>query len=190
MENEADSANYASHNFILLLVIIFFTTFASSMVSASPVPFLIKNLAGTKEAFAVFIGVLVSVSSVAMITANFAGGFLTDRVGRKRTIGLGSGILVTSLFAYVIATDVFWVIAVYFVQMFAISLFQPAFTALVADMSRLSSRGKAFGRFNLFWIGSAIPAPFVGGFLADNLGLHFPFIVAALVSLIGLVACF
>lgn len=190
MENEADSANYASHNFILLLVIIFFTTFASSMVSASPVPFLIKNLAGTKEAFAVFIGVLVSVSSIAMITANFAGGFLTDRVGRKRTIGLGSGILVTSLFAYAIAPDVFWVIAVYFVQMFAISLFQPAFTALVADMSRLSSRGKAFGRFNLFWIGSAIPAPFVGGFLADNLGLHFPFIVAALMSLIGLVACF
>ena len=190
MDHETKSTSYASRNSILLLIIIFFITFASTMVSASPVSFLVKGLAGAKEAFAFFIGVLVSVSSVAMITANFAGGFLADRVGRKKTIALGSGILVPSLFAYTIAPNVYWVITVYFVHMFSISLFQPAFTALVADMSRMSSRGKAFGRFNSFWIGSSIPAPFVGGFLADSMGLHFPFIVAALVSLIGLAACF
>lgn len=189
MEQEATSASYASRNFVLLLIIIFFTTFASSMVSASPVPFLVKDLSETKESFAIFIGVLASVSSVAMIAANFAGGFLADRFGRKNAIVLGSGILVPSLFAYTIAPNVFWVIAVYFVQIFSISLFQPAFTALVADMSRVSSRGKAFGRFNLFWIGSAIPAPFIGGFLADTLGLRFPFIAAALISLVGLAVC-
>ena len=190
MEQDAKPAGYASRNFVLLLAIIFFTTFASSMVSASPVPFLIKSLAGTNEAFAVLIGVLGSVTSVALITSSFVGGFLADRVGRKKVIVLGSGMLVPSLFACTIAPNVFWVIGAYFVQIFSISLSQPAFTALVADMSRLSSRGRAFGRFNLFWIGSAVPAPFVGGFLADSMGLRFPFIVAVLMAFVGLVASF
>lgn len=190
MEQDAKPAGYASRNFVLLLAIIFFTTFASSMVSASPMPFLIKSLAGTNEAFAVLIGVLGSVTSVALITSSFLGGFLADRVGRKKVIVLGSGMLVPSLFACTIAPNVFWVIGAYFVQIFSISLSQPAFTALVADMSRLSSRGRAFGRFNLFWIGSAVPAPFVGGFLADSIGLRFPFIVAVLMAFVGLVASF
>jgi DHA1 family multidrug resistance protein-like MFS transporter len=188
VEQDAKSAGYASRNFVLLLAIIFFTTFSSSMVSASPVPFLIKSLAGANEAFAVLIGVLGAVTSVALITSSFVGGFLADRVGRKKVIVLGSGMLVPSLFACTIAPNVFWVIGAYFVQIFSISLSQPAFTALVADMSRLSSRGRAFGRFNLFWIGSAVPAPFVGGFLADSMGLRFPFIVAVLMAFVGLVA--
>ncbi|HVO85989.1 MAG TPA: MFS transporter [Candidatus Eisenbacteria bacterium] len=190
MIQDANSNSRQSRNFILLLIIIFFTTFASSMVSASPIPFLLKNLAATEEAFAFSIGLMASISSLAMITANFTGGFLADRIGRKTTISLGAGMLAPSLFAYTIAPGAFWVIALYFVQIFSISLFQPAFTALVADMSRVSSRGKAFGWFNLFWIGSAIPGPFIGGLLVDNLGLHFPFITGALVSLVGLVACF
>jgi DHA1 family multidrug resistance protein-like MFS transporter len=190
MEHEARLATGASRNFAFLLIIIFFVTFASSMVSASPVPFLVKDLAGTEETFVVLIGVLASVSSVAMITANFAGGFLADHVGRKRSIALGSGILVPSLFAYTIAPNAVWVIVPYFVQMFSVSLFQPAFTALVADMSGLSSRGKAFGRFNLFWLGASVPAPFVGGLLVDVAGIHFPFIIATLISIVGLIACF
>jgi DHA1 family multidrug resistance protein-like MFS transporter len=189
LELEAKPTGYASRNFILLLTIIFFTTFAGSM-AASPVPFLIKSLAGTNEDFAFLIGVLASATSVAVITSSFVGGFLADKAGRKKAIVLGSGMLVPSLLACTIAPNVFWVIGAYFVQIFSTSLFQPAFTALVADMSRLSSRGKAFGRFNLFWIGSSVPAPFVGGFLADSMGLHFPFIVAALMASVGLVASF
>jgi DHA1 family multidrug resistance protein-like MFS transporter len=190
LEQQANSASYASRNFVLLLAIIFFATFASSMVAASPVPFLLKNLAETEDAFAIFVGALMSASSAAMITANFAGGFLADRVGRKRVTILGAGILVPSLFVYIIVPNAFWVVVVYFVQMFSISLFQPALTALVADMSRVSSRGKAFGHFNLFAVGSSIPAFIIGGYLADNMGLHFPFIVATLMSIVALASCF
>jgi len=152
--------------------------------------FLVKDFVKTEEATAAVFGVLMSVSSVAMIAANFTGGFLADRIGRKKALILGSVILAPSLFAYTIVPNVFWLIALYFVQMSSISLSQPAFTALVADLSQASSRGRAFGHFNLFWIGSTIPAPLVGGFLADNMGLHFPFALAALISLIGLVASF
>jgi len=85
---------------------------------------------------------------------------------------------------------VFWVIAAYFVQMFAVSLIQPAFTAFIADLSRVSSRGKAFGHYNLFMVGATIPAPLVGGYLADTVGLRFPFAIATSISLIALIASF
>lgn len=177
-----------SRDFRLLLAIVFFTTFASVMVSSSAVIFLVKSLAVTPSATVAFIGILVSVSSVAMILGNSAGGFLADRLGRKRTISLACVVLAPSLFVYAVVPSVFLVVTVYFVHMFAVSLFQPAFTAFVADLSRLSSRGKAFGRFNLFWLGSTVPAPLVGGFLVDSVGLRFPFVVASLVAVVGLIA--
>lgn len=186
----AESAHRFSRNFILLLATIFIATFASSMVSASPVPFLVKYFAKSQDATATFLGVLVSVNSVAVVGANFAGGFLADKIGRKRTIILGSAILVPSLFAYTFAPGLFWVLFLYFIQMFSISFFQPAFTALVADSSDVGSRGRAFGHYNLFWIGGTVPAPLIGGFLADALGLRFPFAIAALLSVFALITSF
>lgn len=187
---ETQSSGYWSHNFALLLVIVFFTSFASSMVSTSPVVFLVKSLAGTEEATVTFFGVLVAVASVAMIAANSVGGFLADRIGRKRVIILAAGMLFPSLLVYVFVPNLYLAGGVYFIHMFSNFLFQPAFTAFVADLSRVSSRGKAFGRFNVFWIGSTVPAPLIGGLLVDRVGLHFPFVVAAFVSLVGLIASF
>ena len=187
---ESNSRHYWSRNYVLLLAIVSFTTFASSMVSGSAVFFLLKSLAVTAEATTAFIGVLVSVGSLAVILGSFVGGFLADRVGRKLTIGLACVVLAPSLFVYSIVTSVFFVVLVYFVHMFAMSLFQPAFTAFVADLSRLSSRGKAFGGFNLFWMIGTIPAPLIGGVLVDSVGLRFPFMVGSAVAVVGLVASF
>jgi MFS family permease len=187
METEK-SATRVQREFVLLLTVTFLTTFGSSMVSASPVPFLLKELAGPKTTFEELIGVVASVSSVAMITGNFAGGFLADRVGRKSVVVLGSGALIPSLLAYALVPNAAWVVALYFVQSFSLSLFQPALMALVADVSRTSSRGMAFGYFYLFAIGSGVPAFTLGGYLADSVSLRFPFMVAALVELVGLLA--
>ena len=188
---EQETANgYSSKNFSLAIVVIFFTMFASSMASVSPVSFLLKNLSGTGDAFTVLIAALTSISSVAVISGNFSGGFLAHRSGNKKVIAAGSSILAFSLFGYMLFANVFWILAVFFVQMFSISLFQPAFTALVASTSELCSRGKAFGHFYLWMIGPSIPAPFVGGLLVDNLGLQFSFIAAGMVSLVALIGCF
>jgi MFS family permease len=153
-------------------------------------PFLLKHLTTTTAEWAFYIGLMTSVAAIAMIIANFAGGFLADEFGKKAVIVLGSALLTPSLLIYAFAPSPFWVMIVYFIQMFSISIFQPAFTAYVADLSRGSSRGTIFGVFNAFLIGSAIPGPFIGGLLVDLLGLGFPFVIADLISVVGLIACF
>lgn len=189
-EQEMYSWRYLSRNYLLLLAVVFLTTFASSMVSGSAVFFLVKSLAVTAGATTTFIGVLVAVSSLAMISGSFVGGFLADRVGRKLTIGLACLVLIPSLFVYSVVDSVLLVVLVYFVHMFAMSLFQPAFTAFVADLSRLRSRGRAFGGFNFFWMISTVPAPLIGGALVDTVGLRFPFMVGSMVAVIGFLASF
>ena len=189
-EKTEENARGPSRNFVLLLVIIFMVTFASSMISASPIYFLVKNLAYTPEATSAVYAALLSIGSIAYITANFVGGFLSDRIGRKNVIILGTLILTPSLFVYYVVPSVVWVWGVYFVHTFSIQMFQPSFQALVADSSKTKSRGKAFGNYNLFWIGSTVPAPLIGGFLVDAVGLRFPYIIASLMSVGGLFTSF
>ncbi len=160
------------------------------MVSVSPIYFLVKDLAQTQEATGAAYAALLSVGSVAYIISNFVGGFLSDRVGRKKVITLGTVILAPSLLVYYVVPNVVLTWAVYFVETFAIQMFQPSFQAMVADLSKTSSRGKAFGNFNLFWIGATVPAPLFGGLLIDAVGLRSPFVVASLISVIALFTSF
>lgn len=180
------STGYASRVFILLLVLIFLGTFASAMVR-SPIPFLLGELTETPEARQVAYGILVSVGSVAMIVANLVGGFLGDMIERRRVISVSLAILTSSLFIYTIIPNVYLVMATYFVQAFASTLSQPAFMALVADLSKTRSRGTAYGVYNLCWFGSQVPSLILGGLLANMMGVRFPFGIAAIVSVSALV---
>ncbi len=73
-----------------------------------------------------------------------------------------------------------------FVEMFSVGLSGPAISALVADCSAQCSRGKAFGIFNLSWVAAQVPAPLLGGFLAETVNLRSPFIIAVFVSVVGM----
>jgi len=70
--------------------------------------------------------------------------------------------------------------------MFSVGFSAPAISALVADFSAQSSRGMAYGVFGLSGIVSRVPAPILGGVIAQFVDLRTPFVIAVSISIIGM----
>ncbi|MGA2768486.1 MAG: MFS transporter [Candidatus Bathyarchaeia archaeon] len=180
--------DYRSRVFWVLWIVNFVFTFAVSIIS-TPRPYLAKEFvsggdveAATMEAY----GIMLSLGFVAVTLGYLLGGFAADWVGRKRVIALSFFILAFGCGLFTIAPNLSFLFLASFVEMFSVGFSGPAISALVADYSAQCSRGKAFGIFNLSWVSAQVPAPLLGGFLAETVNLRSPFIIAVFVSVVGM----
>jgi len=185
--------SYLSKVFLVLWACMFLATFTTSLVS-SPIPYLIEefvevpgDLEKTKGATSFGIGIVLALNSVALIIGSFFGGFVADRIGRKKAIIVAFTVLASSFVVFYLSQEVMLLFAASFIEMFGFYLANPSFKALIADFTPRSSRGTSFGIFNLSWIISQIPGPVLGGLIADISGLKMPFILSLLMSLIAIV---
>lgn len=125
------------------------------------------------------------VAMLALSLSLIPGGFLTDTIGRVKTILIGTlGISVVQ-FAYAMATD--WkIFAVIWVIDYALHFYRPALNAIVMDSL---PKEKTFNGFLILNIFPAIPylfMPLVGGYLYDNYGItgvRVGFIISGVISL-------
>ena len=190
MEN--NGFDYRSRVFLVLFAVNFIFTFAVSIIS-TPRPYLAREFVSapdlsadqietaTMEAY----GIMLSVGFVAVTLGYLLGGFAADRVGRKRVVVLSFLILAFGCGIFSIAPNLFFLFLASFVEMFSVGLSGPAISALVADCSAQCSRGKAYGIFNLSWVAAQVPAPLLGGFLAQAVNLRSPFVIAVFVAVGG-----
>jgi len=116
------------------------------------------------------IGVVRSLGALAVMVTILPGGVLTDVIGRKRAIVVGTwGISVVQFF-YALVQD--WrQFAVVYVVDWALHFYQPALTAILLDSLPPEKRG---GGMMLTAVLPQIPwlfLPPVGGFLLDSFGL-------------------
>src|SRR6185295_8025513 len=112
-------------------------------------------------------GGVVSVFGAGAIAASLAGGYLSDRVGRKITlvISLFGGAI--ALMALALARDLPTITALVGVVGFVAELYRPAVSAIVADVVPPAQRVQAYGL--LHWvinIGFSFAA-ILGGLLAE-----------------------
>jgi len=131
-------------------------------------------------------GILLSLGFVATTLGYLIGGFAADVMGRKRVVILSFAILAFGCGLFALAPSLSFLFAAGFVEMFAVGFSGPAISALVADCSAQCSRGMAYGVFNLSWVSAQVPAPLLGGFIAEYVNLRTPFAMAIFVSIIGL----
>jgi MFS family permease len=185
---ENSGFDYRSRVFLVLWAVNFVFTFAVSLIS-TPRPYLAKEFvsgadveAATMEAY----GIMLSLGFVAVTLGYLLGGFAADLIGRKRVIVLSFFILAFGCGLFSIASGLSFLFLASFVEMFSVGFSGPAISAFVADCSAQSSRGKAYGVFNLSWVSAQVPAPLLGGFLADAVNLRSPFVIATFVSVVGL----
>ena len=136
------------------------------------------------------VGLVFTLSSLVPVALQIFGGWLSDSIGRLRTIAIGSLGGVVGFFFIVIAPTWQWVLVGISVGFFARALVGPSFGAFIADQSTEENRGKVYGVSEMIYMIVAVVAPPIAGILADNYGFKFMLLVASILYSIAAVIRF
>ena len=130
------------------------------------------------------IGTVRALGSLAVLVTILPGGVLTDVIGRKRSIVIGTWGIAVVQFLYAVVQG--WrQFAVVYVVDWALHFYQPALTAILLDSLPPEKRG---GGMMLTAVLPQVPwlfLPPVGGYLLDHLGLlgmRLSFVISGLIS--------
>ena len=170
MRSERKEKSGTSDNLRVIAITSFLTGLFSSMTRAVWQPFVLSLGAPMST-----LGFLESVGGrrgIATALIQPIGGWISDRLGRKPLLALGSLLGLLVMVFYVLAAitgDWQWLLPG--VILLGASLASsPAESSLVAESTRASQRGMAYSLQMAAWIVPGIFAPTVGGFIADRWG--------------------
>jgi multidrug resistance protein len=166
---------------LLILLSVVFIDLAGFGVVIPLIPQLIQDTTGYNP---FLVGLVIGLYSLFQFIFTPIWGRLSDKYGRKP-------ILAITMFINVIAYGIIWLAPNLWIIMLGRILGGigtgnlPVVYAYVADTSDASNRTKKLSLINsMFGLGFII-GPFVGGITADQYGLHFPFLLTAILSLIN-----
>ncbi len=119
----------------------------------------------------VTIGVVNAVSSISAIILYPVGGYIADKAGRARLIGLSTLLYTTSYAIFALATT--WqIVAVAMVYQQVVLFYIPAINALMADSIPVGSRGRMYALTVGFPEAVRVVTPYLGGWLIAVLTLQ------------------
>lgn len=130
-------------------------------------------------------GALFAGMSVITALAMWPGGMLADRYGEKWGISLSGLLMAVSLAVMALFPVRMGFIAAFGIFGFSIALGSPAFSSLLSKSVPKGSLGITYG---IFWSALgivAIPMPYIGGLLYDNVGPEVPFWVAVVALILS-----
>lgn len=129
------------------------------------------------------LGIIGAVSMAPYIVLPTIVGVLSDRFGR-RVFFLGgiAGCALTSGF-FLFTHEVWQIIMIAFIRGIASSSLWPIAQALVVDMTSLTERIKAMGRYSLSWSLGLLVGPFFGGLFVEKCGFPPLFFMSLVVGI-------
>lgn len=115
----------------------------------------------------------------------FPAGSLSDRIGRKKLIL--AGVAISAVFSGVIGLSTGFLFLVFAAGLYTVgrALARPSFPAFVSSLSLKENRGKMMGLYNFAQNAAFASGSFLGGGVADLMGLRWPFFVAMVVGISG-----
>jgi len=129
-------------------------------------PMYLKNNLG---ATVTIIGFLSAIMSLENMLFQLPGGYLADRYGRKRIIVIGTFLRTFSPIIYFFAPSWEWIVLATIING-TMSLYMPAFNALVADSMPQKRRATGYGAYNTITSLPNIVSPIIGGIVMDRYG--------------------
>lgn len=169
------------HNVRILLI----TSFFLSLSFGLSYPYLSEYIYGI-SGYASSVGIVISMRSAISIPALILGGYLSDKVGRKKTMGAGTVLLGIAQLMYASARTLPELLVAAICDGLS-AIYFPSINAMIMDTTE---QRRLTGIFTLSFIVEHIPymvTPAAGGYLRDTygiLGLRVSFIVTGLVTII------
>ena len=126
------------------------------------------------------IGLIFTISSVAMFCLQIIGGWVSDSIGRLRAIAFGSIGGIIGYIAILLAPSWEWMLLAISLSYIPPALIGPSFGAFIAENSTTENRGKVYGVTDTIFQITGVVGPPLGGFLAGRFGFKAMFLVSAL----------
>jgi MFS family permease len=126
------------------------------------------------------IGLIFTLSSVAMFCLQIIGGWVSDSIGRLRAIAIGSVGGIIGYTAILLAPTWEWMLLAISLSYIPPALIGPSFGAFIAENSTTENRGNVYGVTDTIFQITGVIGPPLGGILAGRFGFKAMFLVSAL----------
>ena len=131
-------------------------------------PLYLKELNAT----VVQIGLFFTISQIIPLVVQILGGWVSDSLGRLRSIALGSMAGNLTFVGFIFAPTWQWVMSGMFFSAITRSLIGPSFSAFIAEQSSEKNRARVFGISDTLFMIVGVLGPPLGGYLADRFGFR------------------
>jgi len=125
------------------------------------------------------IGVFFTVSQIIPLILQVLGGWISDTIGRLRSVALGSLIGLGAFISPIFVPTWQWLYLTEGLNAITRSLIGPSFGAFVAEETREEHRGKVYGITDTIYTVVTVIGPPLAGWLADTYGFRIMLTVAA-----------
>ena len=164
---QSESAPLISRKMLLFMVAMVLANIGGNMYGPL-LPLYLKSL----NASVVQIGLFFTLSQIVPLALQILGGWISDSLGRLRSIAMGSVAGVFSYIGLILAPTWQWLLVGEGLSSITRSLVGPSFSAFIAEESAEESRARVFGITETIFMVVAVVGPPLGGWLADTYGFR------------------
>lgn len=182
MEEHVKKAPLLSQLLIVFMLTMILANIAGSMYG-NLLPLYLKSL----DANVVQIGIFFTISQIIPLFLQILGGWISDNLGRLKSIAIGSVAGVFSYVGLILAPTWQWVLAGEGLGAVTRSLVGPSFGAFIAEESSEENRARVYGITQTIFTVVTIVGPPFGGFLVDKFSFKFMLIIAGIIYTIATV---
>jgi DHA1 family multidrug resistance protein-like MFS transporter len=126
------------------------------------------------------VGLIFTLMSVVILVLQIFGGWVSDSIGRLRSIAIGSIGGIFGFIAVLLAPTWGWMLAALCVLQFPYALVGPSFGAFIAENSSRENRGKVYGLTDTIFQITGVIGPPLGGFLTGRYGFKMMFLASGI----------
>lgn len=160
----------------LFLIAMILANVAAQMYS-SFMPLYLKSLGASVAQ----IGLFYTLFQIIPLVLQILGGWISDSLGRLRSIAIGSSIGIISYFGLFWAPTWQWVFLGQSLNAITTSLVSPSFGAFIAEESPEENRARVYGITQAIYLSVLVIGPPIGGWLVDHFSFKFMLLVASLI---------